>query len=140
GQGGEDRIRVGLRGASVGASIDLRDASQVERLTARLGELKQTLANHGLESESLRVRNIAVAAAPVMDEVTRSTGAAASQAVRDVDLLRTPASAMSDGASTPNRERGQGQQSSREDARHGSQTSDDPRQRARREQKGDRTR
>ncbi len=143
GQGGEDRIRVGLRGTSVGASIDLRDASQVERLTSRLGELQQSLERRGLDAESLRVRNVAVAGAPVMDEVTRSTGAAASQQVRDLELLRTSASSMSDGASTPDRERGQGQQSqssARDDARQGSHTSDDPRQRARREQKGDRTR
>ena len=57
--GGEDRIRVDLRGAGVEATIDMRNAGEAERVANRLGELQRTLERHGLESETLRVRSVA---------------------------------------------------------------------------------
>jgi uncharacterized protein YcbK (DUF882 family) len=55
--GGEDRIRIDLRGSSVDARIDMSNVGEAERVTARLGELRSTLERHGLEAESLRVRS-----------------------------------------------------------------------------------
>ena len=55
-QGVEERIRVDLRGNTVGATLDLGDRASVEQITSRLGELRQSLAQRGLDSESLLVR------------------------------------------------------------------------------------
>ena len=57
--GGEDRIRVDLRGSSVDAQIHMSNAGEAERVNARLGELRTTLERHGLEAESLNVRSTA---------------------------------------------------------------------------------
>jgi hypothetical protein len=57
--GGEDRIRVDLRGASVGARIDMTNTGEADRVASKLGDLQRTLERHGLETESLRVRNSA---------------------------------------------------------------------------------
>lgn len=54
--GGEDTIRVDLRGSSVDATIDMRNASEADRVSVKLGDLQRTLERHGLEAESLRVR------------------------------------------------------------------------------------
>jgi hypothetical protein len=58
--GGEDRIRVDLRsggglGSLVGARIDVADVSDAGRLAARAGELRDALARHGLNAETLQV-------------------------------------------------------------------------------------
>ena len=55
--GGEDRIRVDLRGSSVDAQISMANAGEAERVNARLGELRTTLERHGLEAQSLDVRS-----------------------------------------------------------------------------------
>src|SRR5690606_19966381 len=57
GSGGEDLIRVDLRGNAVGASIDLANGGDAERMLSRLPELQRALEVHGLEAEQLRVRS-----------------------------------------------------------------------------------
>lgn len=52
--GGQDRITVDLRGASVGTQIST-DASNAERLRMRTAELQDALGRHGLESDSVRI-------------------------------------------------------------------------------------
>ncbi|MEP6729856.1 MAG: M15 family metallopeptidase, partial [bacterium] len=59
GNGGEDVIRIGVRGSRVGASFDMRDAGGVDRVNARLGELTQALARRGLEPQAFQVRTTA---------------------------------------------------------------------------------
>lgn len=65
--GGEDRIRVDLRGNGVEATIDMKNVGEAERLGNRLGDLQRTLERHGLESETLRVRTTPTAAADVAE-------------------------------------------------------------------------
>lgn len=62
GTGGEDRIRVDLRGSGLGATIDAGSAADAERLLSRLPELKQALERHGLDTEALKIRSAALAA------------------------------------------------------------------------------
>ena len=73
--GGEDRIRVGLRGAAVGATLELSDPRAVDRMSASLGELQQALEQRGLETEALRVRRQA-AVVPESIEMHRVVGLA----------------------------------------------------------------
>jgi hypothetical protein len=67
--GGEDRIRVDLRSggpgpATVGARIDVADLGAADRLAARVGELRDALARHGLASDAVQVGGGAPAARP----------------------------------------------------------------------------
>jgi hypothetical protein len=71
--GGEDRIRVGLRGTAVGATLELSDPAAVDRLGATIGELQQALEQRGLETDALRVRRQA-AVVPESIEMHRVAG------------------------------------------------------------------
>jgi uncharacterized protein YcbK (DUF882 family) len=53
--GGEDRIRVDLRGLGVGTHIDVTDAGAADRMQSRVGELQRALEGHGLESDGVRI-------------------------------------------------------------------------------------
>jgi flagellar hook-length control protein FliK len=53
--GGEDRIRVDLRGQQVGAAIQTPDAEAAARLTSRVGELRDALSQHGLTAGAVTV-------------------------------------------------------------------------------------
>jgi hypothetical protein len=100
--GGEDTIRVGLRGAAVDARIELGgDAGAAERMHAHVGELRRALEQKGLETEALRVR--AAAARPAAELVDAARIAAATL---DDAATRTATRSNADG-STP-RERGHG--------------------------------
>jgi len=57
GAGGQDQVRIGLRGSSVGASFDMRDAGGADRIAARMGELTRALEQHGLEPQAFQVRS-----------------------------------------------------------------------------------
>ncbi len=80
GPGGEDRIRLDLRGGSIAGSIDLNDPIAAERLGARIGDLHRALEQRGLEAEALKVRSTprtevldrVAFAAPVDSETVRS--------------------------------------------------------------------
>lgn len=122
GQGGEDRIRVDLRGNAVDATLDVKSAGEAERLNARVGELQQALERQGLEAESVRIR--AGQAADGGD------AARAAAALREGDGMKAAAS-RTDSSSTPQRDRS-GSTFHDEPRRD----SEDPRQRSRREQKG----
>ena len=56
GNGGQDQVRVGMRGTSVGASFDMSSVSSADRVSSRLGELTKALEQHGLEPQSFQVR------------------------------------------------------------------------------------
>jgi hypothetical protein len=77
-KGGEDRIRVDLRGASLDASLELGDQAAARRADAHLHELRAALARVGLDPQSIRVR----AASPEAVDVARAAAAAAEEAHR----------------------------------------------------------
>jgi hypothetical protein len=54
--GGEDRIRIDLRGTSVGASFDVSDPMAADNLRSHAHELRQALGRQGLEGDSMTVR------------------------------------------------------------------------------------
>jgi len=54
--GGEDRLRVDLRGNTVSATLDVGDQAAADRLNANVKELQRTLERHGFETDSLTVR------------------------------------------------------------------------------------
>jgi hypothetical protein len=53
--GGEDRIRVDLRGGSVGAALSMGDAATAARIQAEIGQLQKALEGRGLQAEHLSV-------------------------------------------------------------------------------------
>jgi hypothetical protein len=53
--GGEDRIRVDLRGGSVGAALNMGDAATAARIQAEIGQLQKALEGRGLQAEHLSV-------------------------------------------------------------------------------------
>jgi hypothetical protein len=55
-EGGEDRIRVDLRGRSVGATLDITDAGAADHMRAHTHELQQALERRGLDGERVVVR------------------------------------------------------------------------------------
>lgn len=82
GRGGEDVVRVGMRGSTVGASFDMRDAGNADRVASRLGELTRSLERRGLEPQTFQVRSTSsqdgsVATTRVATAQTVSTGDAA---------------------------------------------------------------
>ncbi|MDB4917285.1 MAG: peptidase and DD-carboxypeptidase VanY/endolysin [Gemmatimonadetes bacterium] len=77
GKGGQDTVRVGLRGNSVGASFDIRDAGSADRVASRLGELTRALERRGLEPQTFQVRS----ASSSQDGSAVTTRTATAQAV-----------------------------------------------------------
>lgn len=76
GRGGEDVVRIGMRGNTVGASFDMRDAGNADRISARLSDLTRALERRGLEPQTFNVRSTASAhdgAAPVRVGLASST-------------------------------------------------------------------
>jgi uncharacterized protein YcbK (DUF882 family) len=57
--GGQDRIRVDLRGTAVDATLDMSNAADAQRISTRITDLQKALENRGLEAEALRVRSTA---------------------------------------------------------------------------------
>jgi hypothetical protein len=57
-EGGEDRIRVDLRGTTVGATLDIRDAAAADNLRAHANELQAQLGRHGLDGDAIAVRTM----------------------------------------------------------------------------------
>ena len=91
-EGGQDRIRIDLRGSAIETTIDLQDPAAAERLRNRAGELQGALERHGLEPEPVRIRSAA--------EVAGSVASAA-----EGELARAGSSGKSQSDSTPQRER-----------------------------------
>ena len=65
-EGGEDRVRVDLRGSTVGATIDVRDPVAADNLRAHAAELQAQLGRQGLESEAIAVRTMTRAPEPAL--------------------------------------------------------------------------
>ncbi|MDF1505252.1 hypothetical protein PYV61_20045, partial [Roseisolibacter sp. H3M3-2] len=72
--GGEDRIRVDVRGVTVDARIDVKDADAADRLAARVGDLRDALGRQGLTADALRA-----AASPRASETAQTHASDASR-------------------------------------------------------------
>jgi hypothetical protein len=120
--GGEDRVRVDLRGNAISATLDISDQAAADRLGANMKELHRALEQHGFDAEALTVRSTSRSA-------ESSTLARAASAAAEADLQRAAASGSQ--TSTSSRDRG---------ARHDEQrpSPDSQHQRSRRDRKGDR--
>ncbi len=120
--GGEDRVRVDLRGTAISATLDVGDQAAADRLGANMQELQRALEHHGFDAEALTVRTTSRSAEATM--LARAAGAAA-----ESDLQRAAASGSP--SHTSSRDRG---------ARHDEQrpSPDSHNQRSRRDRKGDR--
>jgi hypothetical protein len=112
--GGEDRIRVDLRGTSVDARLDLNDPAEAQRLGARIGDLRQALERQGLEADALRIRATGVArpdaaeavraAAAIADEPQRPTHRTGADAQGQPGRGRTPDQMHDDAGSRRSRQ------------------------------------
>jgi hypothetical protein len=120
--GGEDRLRVDLRGSTVSATLDVADQAAADHLGANVKELQRALERHGFEAEGLTVRSTSRAA---------EASTLARAAAVETDLQRPTASSPNTSTNTSSRERG---------ARHDEErpSPDSQRHRSRREHKGDR--
>ncbi len=85
--GGQDHIRVAVRGASVGATIEVRDAASAEQLNSRIHELSAALEARGLSGDSVHVRAAAVAGLGNTIDSTRGFTAADPAALRPGTLF-----------------------------------------------------
>ena len=122
GNGGTDRIRVDVRGASVASTIDVRDQRAATEMSARTDELARALESHGLESDAVRVRTVTQSA---------NTDAVRATLGNEPGTARGLAAAMAPDASTPSRR----ERDEARDPRAGwtQQEQDTNRQRSRRE-------
>jgi hypothetical protein len=124
--GGEDRIRVDLRGPRVDAVLNMSDAATADQLRQHATELSHALAQSGLESDGIAIRS-----AQRVADATQSLGAALAG---ERDALRSTAgsSASNNGSSTSQRD-------ARQPQRHEDQSRDADRQqsRQRRQPKGE---
>jgi hypothetical protein len=78
--GGVDRVRVALRGARVGATIELHDGESAAGLSRRLPELIAALEARGLESGHLRVQPTTGPEGATLADLVRATVGDASTA------------------------------------------------------------
>ena len=122
-EGGEDRIRIDLRGTSVGATFDVRDSAAADQLRAHAPELQAALERRGLDGDGIAVRT--------MSRTGESTFSLASAASAEREALR--AGTGSSGTNTSSRDARTPWRGEREDA-----PSDQPTSRQRRDQKGQR--
>jgi Flagellar hook-length control protein FliK len=94
--GGEDRIRIDMRGRSIGATLDVADARAAEHLRAHVPELQEALQRQGLEGEALVIRS----ASRTTDAGTLSASAASAER----DLARAASATASDGGGSTARD------------------------------------
>lgn len=97
--GGEDRIRVDLRGTAVGTHIDLSDPGTADRANARVDDLRQAFQRQGLEAESVQIRTTGARAEAV--ETARA-------AIHAAEESRPGSSARGGGDSSPRGRSGEG--------------------------------
>ncbi len=122
--GGEDRIRIDLRGHSVGTTLDIADPQAAAELRSRVPELQQALQRQGLEGESMVVRTS-----------SRSTDASvltASAVAAERDVARAASATASDGGGSTARDSRNPPRAFERDG------TDQQRSRQRRDGKGDR--
>ena len=132
----EDQIRVDTRGTSVDARLGLGNAQQAAALSDRIGELRDALERRGLTADSVRVQ-----AAPTIRTID---GAAAVRSIAptiELAAMRAAADSQAQGNTRDQTARDQAQREAfaRDHSRHTPRpSSDDARQRSRREQPEDR--
>jgi len=126
GSGGLDRIRVGLRGTTVGATIDMHDSGAATQAADNIHQLATALQSRGLDTDSLQVRvaaTAATAATAPASEISRVLAASGDTAAPALGTLFAQASSSS------SRSRGDAQ---------GQRPQQDPsRQRARKDHQGE---
>lgn len=75
--GGEDQIRIDVRGMTVDTQIDLGDAGAAARLGDRVGELRQALERQGLTADTVRISSAGAKAAESANAAPVEAGRAA---------------------------------------------------------------
>ncbi|MEO6447252.1 MAG: flagellar hook-length control protein FliK [Gemmatimonadaceae bacterium] len=88
-EGGEDRIRIDLRGNAVGTTLDMSDPRTAEQLRTHASELQQSLQRQGLEGEPMVFRS----ASRTTDSAAYSLSAGAAER----DTARAASATASDG-------------------------------------------
>jgi hypothetical protein len=106
--GATARIRLDVRGNSVGARIDVADAKEATDLGNRIGELRRALERHGLDPAGVSVRET-----PKLRELTETVRTVATATAHDV-VASTGTSRSGDGSherpsGQPRREQGAGE-------------------------------
>ncbi len=94
--GGEDRIRVDLRGNTIGTMLNIENAADAERLASRAGQLRQSLERQGLDADSVRIRTTAAIGAERVEPFRIAPGAEA-EASRTGNQPRTGGDASPNG-------------------------------------------
>ncbi|MCC7052681.1 MAG: M15 family metallopeptidase [Gemmatimonadaceae bacterium] len=128
----EDQIRIDTRGTSVDARLGLASAQQAAALTDRIGELRDALERRGLVADGVRVQ--ATTAARATDSVNFSRPAAPAL---ELAAMRAAADSQAHAGTRDQSGTDQHQRESlaREQSRPSPRpSSDDPRNRSRREQ------
>lgn len=109
-EGGEDRIRVDLRGASVGARLDIADPVAAEQVRLHANELRQALESRGLDGDAIAVR--------AMTRTVEGTSNAAVAASGEREGLRAASAqagqGSSNGASRDSRQQARSEEFTRE--------------------------
>ncbi len=134
--GMEDQIRIDTRGTSVDARLGLGNAQQAAALTDRLGELREALERRGLTADGVRVQS--TSAIRTTDSATFSRTTAP---VVELAAMRaaSDSQAQSNTRDQSTRDQQQREAFARDSSRHTPRSSsDDTRQRSRREQPEDR--
>ena len=65
--GGEDRIRVDLRGSTISTTLSVESAAAADRLASQTPALRHALERHGLDADAVRVRTTHAVAAERLD-------------------------------------------------------------------------
>jgi len=122
-EGGEDRIRIDLRGHTIGTTLDIADPRAAERLRSHASELQQALQRVGLEGESMVVRSNSRS----MDASALTASAIATER----DVARAALATASDGGGSTAKD------SRNQPRAHERDGTDQQRSRQRRDSKGD---
>lgn len=128
----EDQIRIDTRGTSVDARLGLGNAQQAAVFTDRLGELREALERRGLTADGVRVQ--AASSTRATDSVNFSRPIAPTL---ELAAMRAAADSQAHGNTRDQsaRDQAQREQFARDQSRHTPRSSsDDARQRSRREQ------
>ena len=132
----EDQIRIDTRGTSVDARLGLGNAQQAAAFTDRLGELRDALERRGLTADGVRVQ--AVSGPRTIDGTSNARPVAP---VLELAAMRAASDSQAQGGTRDQSARDQAQREAfaRDHSRNTSRPStDDARQRSRREQPEDR--
>lgn len=73
-EGGEDRIRIDLRGSTIGTRLDIADPVAAEHVRLHTSELQQALESRGLDGDGIAVRSMARVAEPNVTAAAVASG------------------------------------------------------------------